>query len=256
MSINLHKPLVFFDIESTGINTFKDRIIELYLIKLMPDGSEQHLHEYFNPGMPIPPEATAIHGITDEFVKDKPLFEAKVHDLKNFFHNCDFAGFNSNKFDVPLLVEEFYRAGVEFELENRKFVDAMRIFHVMEPRNLAAAFKFYCNRDLDNAHSAKYDTIATFEILKAQIERYPDLGNTVDELHKKSAQGNQVDLAGRIIYNEKQQEVFNFGKYKGRLVKEVLKKDPSYYDWMVQNDFAANTKAVLTRIRLSMINES
>jgi DNA polymerase-3 subunit epsilon len=132
----------------------------------------------------------------------------------------------------------------------------MRIFHVMEPRNLAAAFKFYCNRDLDNAHSAKYDTIATFEILKAQIERYPDLGNTVDELHKKSAQGNQVDLAGRIIYNEKQQEVFNFGKYKGRLVKEVLKKDPSYYDWMVQNDFAANTKAVLTRIRLSMINES
>jgi len=256
MSLNLSRPLVFFDLETTGISTSKDRIIEIYLIKLMPDGSENHLHEFYNPGIPIPEEATAIHGITNEDVKDKPKFMDKAHQLVSFFENTDFAGFNSNKFDVPLLVEEFYRAGVEFDLENRKFVDAMRIFHAKEPRNLAAAFKFYCNLDLENAHSAKYDTIATFEILKAQLERYTDLDNTVEGLHKMSLQNDQVDLAGRIIYNEKKQEVFNFGKHKGKLVKEVFKKEPSYYDWMVQSDFPANTKNVLTKIRLSMLGEN
>lgn len=255
MSIIITKSLVFFDIESTGISTSKDRIVEIYLIKLKPDGTEDHLHEYYNPGIPIPAEATEIHGITDEFVKDKPSFMEKANELKQFLEHCDFAGFNSNKFDVPLLVEEFYRAGIEFEIDNRKFVDAMKIFHVMEPRNLAAAFKFYCHKDLENAHSAKYDTMATFDILKAQLEHYPNLDKTVDGLHKLSAQKDQVDLAGRIIYNEKKEEVFNFGKHKGKLVKEVFKREPSYYDWMVQNDFPANTKNVLTKIRLSMLGE-
>jgi DNA polymerase-3 subunit epsilon len=255
MSIQLTKPLVFFDIESTGISTSKDRIIEIYFIKLLPDEKEVHLHEYYNPGIPIPAEATAIHGITDEFVKDKPSFAEKAHQLKHFLDDCDFAGFNSNKFDVPLLVEEFYRSGIELDIDKRKFVDVMRIFHMMEPRNLAAAFKFYCNQDLENAHSAKYDTQATFDILKAQINRYPDLDKSIDGLHKLSAQNNQVDLAGRIIYNEKNEEVFNFGKHKGKLVKEVFKKEPSYYDWMVQSDFPANTKNILTKIRLSMIGE-
>ena len=255
MSIIITKPLVFFDIESTGISTSKDRIVEIYLIKLKPDGTEDHLHEYYNPGIPIPAEATEIHGITDEFVKDKPSFMEKANELKQFLEHCDFAGFNSNKFDVPLLVEEFYRAGIEFEIDNRKFVDAMKIFHVMEPRNLAAAFKFYCHKDLENAHSAKYDTMATFDILKAQLEHYPNLDKTVDGLHKLSAQKDQVDLAGRIIYNEKKEEVFNFGKHKGKLVKEVFKREPSYYHWMVQNDFPANTKNVLTKIRLSMLGE-
>jgi DNA polymerase-3 subunit epsilon len=253
--LQLHKPLIFFDIESTGINTSKDRIIEIYLIKMLPDGSEVHLHEFYNPGIPIPAEATAIHGIKDEDVKDKPSFAEKAHELKQFLHDSDFAGFNSNKFDVPLLVEEFYRAGTEFDIEKRKFVDIMRIFHTMEPRNLAAAFKFYCNKELENAHSAKYDTLATLDILKAQLIKYPDLDKNVEGLHKISAQGNQADLAGRIVYNEKNQEVFNFGKHKGKLVKDVFKKEPSYYDWMVQSDFTANTKAVLTRIRLSMLNE-
>ena len=255
MSLFLTKPLVFFDIESTGISTTKDRIVEIYLIKLKPDESEDHLHEFYNPGIPIPAEASAIHGIKDEDVKDKPSFAEKAHELKQFLDHCDFAGFNSNKFDVPLLVEEFYRAGIEFEIDNRKFVDAMKIFHVMEPRNLAAAFKFYCDKDLENAHSAKFDTIATFDILKAQLERYPSLDKSVDGLHKLSAQNDQVDLAGRIVYNDKKEEVFNFGKHKGKLVKEVFKREPSYFDWMVQSDFPANTKNVLTRIRLSMLGE-
>jgi len=254
--LQLTRPLIFFDIESTGMSTSKDRIIELYLIKLNPDHSEEHLHEFFNPGIPIPAEVTAIHGIKDEDVKDKPSFSEKAHALKQFFDQCDFAGFNSNKFDVPMLVEEFYRVGVEFDIENRKFVDVMRIFHTMEPRNLAAAFKFYCNKELDNAHSAKYDTLATFDILKAQLNRYEDLDNTVDGLDKLSGTSNLADLAGRIIFNDKGEETFNFGKHKGKLVREVFKKEPSYYDWMVQNDFPANTKNVLTRIRLSMLNNA
>lgn len=254
--LQLSKPLVFFDIESTGINISHDRIIEIYLVKVLPDEQEIHLHEFFNPGIPIPKEATAVHGISDEDVKDKPSFAEKAHAIKNFIGDSDFAGFNSNKFDVPILVEEFYRAGLEFDLDKRKCIDIMRIFHVMEPRNLAAAYKFYCNSNLENAHSAKFDTLATRDILKAQILRYPALDATVEGLHKLSAQGNAADLAGRIVYNDKHQEVFNFGKHKGKLVKEVLKKEPSYYDWMVQGDFAANTKAVLTRIRLSIINEA
>ncbi|MCB9252845.1 MAG: 3'-5' exonuclease [Flavobacteriales bacterium] len=253
--LELKNPLIIFDIESTGVNTFKDRIIEIYLIKIFPDLSEEHLHFYFNPGIPIPAEATAIHGIRDEDVKDMPNFTEKAHQLNSFFEKCDLGGFNSNKFDVPILVEEFYRAGIQFELEKRKFVDVMRIYHTMEPRNLSAAYKYYCDKELDNAHSAKYDTIATYEILKAQIEKYPELDSNTDALHEISIQGNLVDLAGRIAYNEKKEEVFNFGKHKGKPVREVFKKESSYYDWMMQSEFPANTKNILTRIRLSMLKE-
>ena len=253
--LRLTKPLVFFDLETTGVSITKDRILEIYLIKLLPDEKEIHLHEFFNPGIPIPPEATAIHGITDEDVKDKPSFSEKAHELRSFLEHCDFAGFNSNKFDVPLLFEEFFRAGVEFDLEKRKFVDVMRIFHMMEPRNLEAAVRFYCHRELENAHSAKHDTIATFDVLRAQLDRYPVLEPTVDGLHKMTAQNNLVDLAGRMVYDEQRREVFNFGKHKGKLVREVLKREPSYYDWIVQSDFAANTKQALTRIRLSMLQD-
>jgi len=253
--IELHRPLVFFDLETTGISVSKDRIIEIYLIKIMPDQSETHLHELYNPGIPIPAEATAIHGISDEDVKDKPNFSERAHELRTFLEHCDFAGFNSNKFDVPLLVEEFYRAGVEFDIDKRRYIDAMRIFHTMEPRNLSAAYKFYCDKNLENAHSAKYDTLATLDILKAQLTRYPDMDCSIEGLHKLSAQNNQVDLAGRIIFNDQKQEIFNFGKHKGRLVKDVLKKEPSYYEWIMQSDFAANTKQVLTKIRLSMLND-
>ncbi len=255
MNLTLLKPLVFFDIESTGISTSKDRIIELYFIKLNSDGSEDHLHELFNPGIPIPAEATAIHGISDEDVKDKPHFSHKASELFSFLENCDFAGFNSNKFDVPLLVEEFFRSGINLDLEHRKLVDIMRIFHTMEPRNLAAAVKFYCDKELHNAHSAKYDTIATFEILKAQLLKYPNLDPSVEGLHKLSAQKGQVDLAGRIVKNERNEELFNFGKHKGRLVKDVLKREPSYYDWMMQSDFTYDTKNELTKIRLKLLNE-
>jgi DNA polymerase-3 subunit epsilon len=253
--IELHRPLVFFDLETTGISVSKDRIIEIYLIKIMPDESEVHLHELYNPGIPIPAEATAIHGISDEEVKDKPSFAERAHELRTFLEHCDFAGFNSNKFDVPLLVEEFFRAGVEFDIDKRRYIDAMRIFHTMEPRNLAAAYKFYCDKNLENAHSAKYDTLATLDILRAQLNRYPEMDRSIEGLHKLSAQNNQADLAGRIIFNDQKQEIFNFGKHKGRIVKEVLKKEPSYYEWMMQSDFAANTKQVLTKIRLSMLND-
>ena len=254
MQLILNKPLVLFDLETTEISLTRDRIIEIYLIRLMPDGREMHHHEFFNPGMPIPPEATAIHGITDDDVKDKPFFSDKANELKQFIDSADLAGFNSNKFDVPILVEEFLRAGIDFEFEKRNLIDVMRIFHVMEPRNLAAALRFYCNREIENAHSAKYDTIATLDVLKAQMERYPDLDHSAEGLHKLSAQSDMVDLAGRIVYNENREEVFNFGKHKGKKVREVFKKEPSYYDWMIQSDFSAQTKKILTRIRLSMID--
>lgn len=250
MNLQLHKPLVIFDLETTGINTSKDRIIELFMIKVMPDGSRVDYYQRFNPGVPIPPDSTAIHGITDADVAHEPLFAAKAHDINNFLNNCDFAGFNSNKFDFPMLVEEFFRAGVEFDTLKRKFIDAQRIFHLMEPRNLAAAYKFYCNRTLDNAHSAKADTEATWEIIQAQLNHYPTLENNIDFLHKFSGQSNLVDLAGRIVYNDKGQATFNFGKHRGKTVAEVLKSEPSYYEWMMNGDFPMQTKKVLTQLRL------
>jgi len=254
MILNLTKPLVIFDLESTGINTSKDRIVELYMIRIMPDGSRTDLHQRFNPGIVIPAEIIAIHGISNEDVANEPSFKQKAAEINQFLVNCDFAGFNSNKFDFPMLVEEFYRAEVEFDISKRKFIDAQKIFHTMEPRNLTAAYKFYCSKALENAHSAKADTEATWDIIQAQLDRYTELEPNVEFLHKYSGQSNLVDLAGRMIYNDKQQVIFNFGKHRGKLVTDVFKSDTGYYDWMMNGDFPLQTKKVLTQLKLSTLN--
>ena len=250
MELNLRNPLIFFDLETTGVN--KDRIVEISYIKVFPNGQEQEKTIRVNPGMPIPPEATAIHHITDEDVKDKPLFKDIAKDLSHVFEGCDIAGFNSNRFDIPLLMEEFLRAGVNFDISKRKFIDIQTIFHKMEQRTLVAAYKFYCNKDLNDAHSASADTRATYEVLKAQLDRYSSLENDVDYLSKFSSQNRNVDLAGRIVLNDQNVEVFNFGKYKGQPVEEVLRRDIGYFGWMMQGDFPQNTKNVLTNIKLRM----
>ena len=252
LNLHLTRPLIVFDLETTGISISNDRIVEIACIKVFPDGREETRLERINPGIPIPKEVTAIHGITDEDVADKPKFDALARELATFMQGCDFAGFNSNKFDFPLLVEEFLRAGVDFDVENRKFIDAQRIFHMMEPRNLSAAYRFYCDKNLENAHSAEADTRATWEIIQSQITRYPQLKNTLDELGKVSGQNNLVDLAGRMIYNAEGKEVFNFGKHRGKPVEEVFKKEPGYYQWMMDNDFSLDTKRRLTKIKLRM----
>lgn len=254
MQLNLRNPLVFFDLETTGIDIAKDRIVEISMVKVMPNGEEIVKTRRINPGMPIPPESTAIHGITDEDVKDCPKFKEIAKSLAAQIEGCDLAGFNSNRFDIPMLAEEFLRAGVDVDLNRRKFIDVQTIFHKMEQRNLTAAYKFYCNKDLANAHSAEADTMATYEVLKAQLDRYPELENDVNFLSKYSSFTNNVDFAGRMVYNEKGQEVINFGKYKGRLVEEVLKSDPSYYAWIMNGDFPLNTKKMLTEIRLRGFN--
>jgi DNA polymerase-3 subunit epsilon len=250
MQINLANPLVFFDLETTGINISKDRIVEIAILKVYPDGKEESKTRRINPGIPIPSEATAIHGITDEDVKDCPKFKEIAKSLAAQIEGCDLAGFNSNRFDIPLLAEEFLRAEVDIDLNKRKFVDVQTIFHKMEQRTLAAAYKFYCDKDLALAHSAEIDVKATYEVLQAQLERYPDLQNNIQFLSEFSSFTNNVDFAGRMIYNEKREEVFNFGKYKGRLVTDVFKVDPGYYSWILNGDFALNTKKVLTEIRL------
>ena len=255
MQLNLKNPLVFFDLETTGIDIAKDRIVEISMVKVMPNGEEIVKTRRINPGMPIPPESTAIHGITDEDVKDCPKFKEIAKSLAAQIEGCDLAGFNSNRFDIPMLAEEFLRAGVDVDLKRRKFIDEQTIFHKMEQRNLTAAYKFYCNKDLANAHSAEADTMATYEVLKAQLDRYPELENDVNFLSKYSSFTNNVDFAGRMVYNEKGQEVINFGKYKGRVVEEVLKSDPSYYAWIMNGDFPLNTKKMLTEIRLRGFNK-
>ena len=252
MELNLRNPLIFFDLETTGVNITKDRIVEISYIKVFPNGQEQEKTIRVNPGMPIPPEATAIHHITDEDVKDKPLFKDIAKDLSHVFEGCDIAGFNSNRFDIPLLMEEFLRAGVNFDISKRKFIDIQTIFHKMEQRTLVAAYKFYCNKDLNDAHSASADTRATYEVLKAQLDRYSSLENDVDYLSKFSSQNRNVDLAGRIVLNDQNVEVFNFGKYKGQPVEEVLRRDIGYFGWMMQGDFPQNTKNVLSNIKLRM----
>jgi DNA polymerase-3 subunit epsilon len=233
MKLNLRRPLVVFDLETTGINIANDRIVELYAIKVNPDGEEKHLHEFLNPTIPIPPEVSAIHGIFDKDVADKPTFKEKAAEINQFMMNADFGGFNSNRFDFPLLVEEFYRAGIDFDIESRKFIDAQRIFHKKEPRNLSAAYKFYCNSDLKDAHSAKADTIATWNIINAQVDHYPDLEPDIDFLNEFSGQSEFMDFSMRIKRGEKNEAIFNFGKYRGQKVADIFKKDPSYYDWMM-----------------------
>lgn len=252
MQLNLANPLVFFDLETTGINICKDRIVEISYLKVSPNGKEESKTRRINPEMPIPPEATAIHGITDEDVKDCPTFKEIAKSLASQIEGCDLAGFNSNRFDIPLLAEEFLRVGVDIDLAKRKFIDVQTIFHKMEQRTLQAAYKFYCDKTLDDAHTAEGDTRATYEVLKAQLDRYPDLKNDIKYLSEFSSFTNNVDFAGRMIYNDKGEEMINFGKYKGRLVTEVLRTDPGYYSWMMGGDFSLNTKQKLTEIRMRM----
>ena len=233
MKLRLKRPIIFFDLETTGVDTARDRIVEVSMIKIMPDGEEITRTRRLNPGMPIPPEATAVHGITDDDVRDCPTFPQVAKSLAQFIQGCDFGGFNSNRFDLPVLVEEFMRAGVDVDFKRRRFVDVQTIFHKKEQRTLVAAYRFYCDKELEDAHSAEADTRATYEVLQAQIERYDDLENDIDFLAEYSSQGNAADFAGRILYDEQGCEVFNFGKHRGRTVEEVFRLEPSYYDWMM-----------------------
>ncbi len=255
MQLKLKRPIVFFDLETTGIDTSRDRIVEISLVKVMPDGEEITKTRRINPEMPIPAEATAVHHITDEDVKDCPTFRQVAKSLAQFLEGCDFGGFNSNRFDLPVLVEEFLRVGVDIDFKKRRFVDVQNIFHKMEQRTLVAAYKFYCDKDLTEAHSAEADTKATYEVLKAQLDRYPDLQNDVEALADFSSRGETADYAGRILYNEKGEEIFGFGKYKGRTVEEVFRLEPSYYDWMMKGDFPLYTKKVITQIRCRKLNQ-
>lgn len=250
MELKLKRPLVFLDLETTGVDPARDRIIEISLVKVRPDGGEEVKTRRLNPGMPIPPEATAIHHITDDDVKDEPHFEQIAKSLAAYIEGCDLAGYNSNKFDIPVLAEEFLRAGVDVDLKKRKFIDVQNIFHKMEQRTLVAAYRFYCDRELEEAHSAEADTLATYEVLKAQLDRYPELENDVDFLAKYTEQNRCADYAGRILYDKDGVEVFGFGKYKGRSVAEVFREEPGYYSWMMNGDFPKYTKKVITEIRL------
>jgi DNA polymerase-3 subunit epsilon len=255
MKLNLKNPIVFFDLETTGINPATDRIVEISYLKIHPNGKEESRTYRVNPGIPIPKEASEIHHITDEMVADCPGFKEVGQIIANDIKGCDLAGFNSNRFDVPLLAEEFLRNEIDLDMSARKLIDVQVIFHKMEQRNLRAAYRFYCDKELEDAHSAEADTRATYEVLKAQLERYPELKNDVEFLAEFSTQNRNVDFAGKFIYNNKGEEVFNFGKYKDISVEEVLKKDPGYYGWMMNGDFALNTKNVLTKIRLRSLQK-
>ena len=250
MNLKLNRPIVFFDLETTGVDSASDRIVEISMIKVDVDGNKTIKTRRINPECHIPEEATAVHGITDEDVAQEPTFKQIARSLAQFIEGCDFGGFNSNRFDLPLLVEEFMRAGVDVDFRKRKFVDVQTIFHRKEQRTLVAAYKFYCDKDLENAHAAETDTMATYEVLEAQIARYPDIGTTVEELAEFSSNGAIVDFAGRIALNDKGEEVFTFGKYRGCSVEEIFRKEPSYYTWMMDGNFPQYTKKVITEIRL------
>ena len=262
MQLALKNPLLFFDIESTGLNVASDRIVEISIVKVSPGGPGQPNDvevktRRINPTIPITPGAQAVHGISDEDVKDCPTFKQVAKSLAKFMEGCDIAGYNSLRFDIPMLAEEFLRAGVDFDFRKRKLVDVQNIFHKKEQRTLKAAYKFYCGQNLDNAHSAEADTMATYEVLEAQLDRYANdeedpLQNDVAYLAKYSCQNRLVDYAGRIVLDENDEPVFNFGKHKGRRVVDVLAKEPSYYSWMMDGDFTLDTKQQLTRIKLSM----
>ena len=248
MALQLARPIAFFDLETTGVNLATDRIIEVAIIKILPDGTRQVKRKLINPGIPIPAETTAIHGITDEMVKDAPSFKQCGNELKQFIENCDMGGYNSNRFDIPILMEEFLRAGMEVDLSTRKMVDVQHIFYKMEPRTLTAAYKYYCDKELVDAHSAEADVNATIDVFMSQIERYPHLGNSLESILGIIGEDKVVDYARRFIFDEKGVEVFNFGKHKGRPVVDVLKAEPQYYDWMIRGDFPLHTKQKLTEI--------
>ena len=250
MELNLRKPLVILDLETTGVSIASDRIVELSAMKVSPGGEEEWLTMRLNPGIPISPEATRVHGITDADVANEPHFKDVAKRIASFLEGCDLAGFNSMKFDIPILCEEFLRVNVDFNPARHRYVDVQVIFHKKEQRTLSAAYKFYCERELENAHSARADAAATYEILKAQLDRYPDLENDIEKLSSFSAFNNNADLAGRIVFNEQSIEVFNFGKHKGKPVEQVFREEPSYYSWMMNGDFPLNTKQVLTAIKL------
>lgn len=252
MKLNLRKPLIFFDLETTGLNIMTDRIIEIAYLKVFPNGDEESRKMRINPEMPIPVESTEIHHITDDDVRNCPTFRQVAQMLANVFKGCDIAGYNSNNFDVPFLAEEFLRADADFDFANSRFIDVQVVFHKMEKRTLEAAYRFYCNAELTDAHSADSDTKATYEVLKAQLDRYPELQNDVEFLSKFTKYNRNVDYAGRIVFNENGVEVFNFGKHKGKPVEQVLREEPAYYSWMMNGDFPLYTKKVLTSIRLRM----
>ena len=247
MALQLTRPIVFIDLETTGINLATDRIVEIAIIKIFPDKEKQVKHKVINPQMPIPKVASDIHGITDEQVKNAPTFKEVANELKQFIDNADLSGYNSNRFDVPLLMEEFLRAGISLDMTNRRMLDVQHIFHMMEKRTLGAAYKFYCEKELTDAHSAEVDATATWEILEAQLNRYNHLGETLDTILQFTGEEKYVDFARRFVF-ENDVEVFNFGKHKGRPVTEVLKAEPQYYDWMMKGDFPLHTKQKLTEI--------
>ncbi len=246
--LQLTKPLAFIDLETTGVNLAIDRIIEIAIVKVLPDGKKTVKRKLINPQIQIPKQASDVHGITNEMVKDAPTFKEVAHELKQMLDGCDIAGYNSNRFDIPMLVEEFLRADVDFDIKGRRLLDVQNIFHKMEQRTLSAAYKFYCNKLLDGAHSAEIDATATHEILIAQLQRYPDLGTSIDSVLRLIGEEPIVDFARRFIL-ENGIEIFNFGKYKGRSVAEVLRTEPQYYDWMMKGDFPQYTKQKLTEIR-------
>ena len=251
MKLNLKRPIIFFDLETTGLDIAKDRIVELCYIRVEPNGNEEARSMRINPEMHIPEVASSVHGITDDDVKDCPTFADVAPQLAATFEGCDLAGFNSNRFDLPLLAEEFMKAGVNIDLSHVQAIDVQNIYHKLEKRTLAAAYKFYCGRDLENAHSALADTQATYEVLQAQLDHYPnDLQNDVDFLAEFSRMNRNIDFAGRFVYDESGKELINFGKYKGKAIKDVLSRDPGYYSWIMQGAFTLNTKQVLTKLRL------
>ncbi|MEO8821762.1 MAG: 3'-5' exonuclease [Ginsengibacter sp.] len=247
MALQLSRPIVFIDLETTGVNIAIDRVIEIAIIKILPDKTKVVKHKLINPQMPIPKASTDVHGITDDKVKDAPAFKDVANELKQFIDNADLSGYNSNRFDIPLLMEEFLRAGISLDMHNRRMLDVQTIFHMMEKRTLEAAYKFYCQKELIDAHSAEADASATWEILEAQLERYGHLGETVDTVLQFTGEEKYVDFAKRFVF-DKDVEVFNFGKHKGRSVVEVLKAEPQYYDWMMKGDFPLHTKQKLMEI--------
>ncbi|WP_185862227.1 3'-5' exonuclease [Blattabacterium cuenoti] len=255
MKLKLNRPICFFDIEATGINIGKDRIIEISILKIFPNGNQEDKTWLICPGIPIPPQSTAIHGIKDEDVAGKLKFKDVAISIFKMIENTDLAGYNSNRFDIPILAEEMLRAGISFDIKKYKTIDVQVIFHKMEPRTLSAAYKYYCNKDLIKAHSSKADTFATYEILLAQLEKYENLKKDVKSLNQFSHQKNIVDLAGFIKMDEEGNEIFNFGKYKGKKVIEIFEKDPNYYGWIQNSDFPLYTKKILTAVKLRKFNK-
>lgn len=246
--LQLKKPLAFIDIEATGTNVSTDRIVEIAIVKLLPDGNRTVKRKIINPQIPIPQVCVDMHGITNEMVKDAPVFKQVAQEIKQFLDGCDLACYNAYRLDIPMLIEEFIRSEVEFEMKNRKIVDVQKIFHQMEQRTLSAAYKFYCNKNLEGAHGAEVDANATAEILNAQIERYPQLGTSIDSILKTVGEDSIIDFARRFTFDDKGVEIFNFGKHKGRPVADVLKAEPQYYDWMMKGEFPMNTKQKLTEM--------